>query len=234
MTRQRVKVGLFGGGVFLAGLLVGALVTGVLPAFAANRAASTKHTSAPKASNYCQLYENTLAKELGVSNSTLEKDNQQAIETTLNQMQKDGKITAFEKTQIEQQLQSIGNQPCTNLGKINQQALMQSVGPLAMSAHTALVAAVAPTLKLSTATLENDLNAGQTVAKLAKAQNVSLSAVSAAYLKAVQTQTAQFVKGGYITQDQANALDGAAQKAASQGKFPLLDGGLGAAMKQGQ
>src|SRR5215831_17790831 len=98
---KRVLLGLGIAGVFLAGLLVGGIVSGALPAFASSNAGSASGAAKTKA-DYCALYEQTLAKDLKISTSDLEKANADALQAVINQMASDGKITAQQKTQLEQ------------------------------------------------------------------------------------------------------------------------------------
>src|SRR5260221_5363401 len=82
--RRRMTLGLAIGGVFVAGLLLGGMMSGILPALAASQNQSPQHTSAAKTTTkadiqaYCQLYEQTLAKDLNVPESQLEQANAQA------------------------------------------------------------------------------------------------------------------------------------------------------------
>ncbi|HEX2916057.1 MAG TPA: hypothetical protein VH186_35170 [Chloroflexia bacterium] len=64
--------------------------------------------------------------------------------------------------------------------------------------------AIAKELKLSLAELESRLNAGQTISEIASAQNVDLNSLNKAVLNNIQTQLAQLVKDGKITQEQAD------------------------------
>ena len=78
-------------------------------------------------------------------------------------------------------------------------------GALAGAQQSAL-SAVADALHLSTTTLRSDLTSGKTIAQLATAQSVQLSAVNTAYLNAIQTQLNTAVTNKLITQTQATNL----------------------------
>lgn len=83
--------------------------------------------------------------------------------------------------------------------------------------------AVAQVLGLSVATLEADLNAGQTLLQIAQAQHVAVDDLNAAYLNAVKAGLAAAVKNGQVTQTQADNLYSAQQQAVASGHYPLLE-----------
>ncbi len=225
--RKRTKLALAGGGIFLVGLLAGALVSGGLPvlAFDGFSGFSSASASTPTKSNYCQLYEQTLAKDLNVSTSQLDQANQSAAKTVIEQMYADGKITAAEKTKLEQALQN-GKFPCGAFarGGWHGIGMRGGFGPIGTQARTAIATAVASKLNISEQTLMSDLQAGQTIPQIAQAQKVSLSDVNAAYLGAIKTQLAKAVSSGMITQDQSTKIYNAMQQAVNGGHYPLLEG----------
>ena len=230
---KRVLLGIGAGGIFVVGMLAGMIASGGLPAFAAGSpSASSPSTSGN--SKYCQTYLSTLASELHITQQQLAQDNQAAIEKALDQMQADGTITAAQKTRIEQQLQNASQHPCALLGigrglkgghggPGGPGGHGGQLGPQLQGARQQIEAAVAPTLKLSATTLDSDLNAGQTIAQIAKTQGVSLAAVNTAYETAVQTALKTAVSNGTLTQTQANALLSRVQQAVAAGHYPLLE-----------
>jgi hypothetical protein len=226
--RTRVSVGLGVAGIFVAGLVAGSLVSGTLPAFAAKNGATANATSTPATkatTDYCALYEHTLAGELNISTSTLEKDNSAALQAVINQLYKDGKIDAQQQTQLNQQAASSSTSACTKLASVIRQHSGQShqgQGALA-GARQAVVAQVANTLHLTTSQLESDLNAGQTVSQIASAQKVQVNDVKAAYLSTLQAQLAKAVSAGTLSQQQSSAIYQDFANAANGGHFPLLD-----------
>lgn len=230
--RRRMTLGLAIGGVFVAGLLLGGMLSGILPALAASQNQSPQHTSAAKTTTkadmqaYCTLYEQTLAKDLNVTASQLEQANAQAMQAVINQMFKDGKITAAQKTQLEQAAAQIKSSPCTHLGALGSLARQHSkgLGQLA-GARQAVVQSVASALHLSADTLTADLASGQTITQIASAQHVSISAVNAAYLGAIQTQLKQVVSSGMLSQAQSDMLYSKLQQAVQSGHYPLLERG---------
>lgn len=221
-------------GLFLAGLLIGGLSSGVLGAFAATgqqshaaaKAAATKPPFDPRdAARYCQIYEQKVIEETGLSAATLEKANADGLQAVLDQMEKDGKITGAQKAQLQQALAQLRSQPCQNLANLKAGTPTTAQKQALTDARASIVAAVAGALKLPVATLEADLKAGQTVTSLAKAQGVALDTVKGAYLDAAKAQLAKAVSGGTITQGQSDLAYGALQNAVAAGHFPLLEQG---------
>ena len=86
---------------------------------------------------------------------------------------------------------------------------------------------VAASLGISTSTLESDLKAGQTIPEIAKARNVSLSAVNSAYLGAVKSLLSQAVTKKEITQDESNTIYSHVTASVNAGHYPLLRGAGG-------
>ncbi len=230
--RKRIVFGLAGGGIFIAGLLAGMIFSGALPVFASSNNASTHHTSSAKADSnaYCQLYEQQLAHDLGVTTDKLEQANQDAAQKTIDKMYADGKLTTYEKSQIEQHLQQLKSNPCQALSKSQVGTGSASTGglnSLAANFRPALEKAVAGKLGITTTTLDADLAGGQTVPQIAKARNVDISSVNAAYLAQVQTALSQAVSGGFITQAQSDMAYQAIQRSVDNGHYPLLDTSYG-------
>ena len=226
--RKRIVFGLAGGGIFLAGLLAGIIFSGALPVFASNNNTNTHHATTPRADNnaYCQLYEQQLAHDLGVTTAQLEQANLDAAQKTIAKMYADGKITAYEKSQLEQHLQQFKSNPCQALAK--GQAGMGNnthgaLSALASTARPALEKAVAGKLGITTATLDADLASGQTISQIAQSRHIAISDINAAYLAQVQTMLSQAVSGGYITQTQSDMAYQAIQQSVANGHYPMLD-----------
>lgn len=231
VARQHGVQALVGVGLLLVGLVGGVVLAGHMTAQAAAGTPSQPAVTGQGAQKYCQVYENALASKLGISTATLEADNLAAIQKTLDAMVADQQITGFEESQVLALAQQIGAQPCTHLTLQSVTSFLSGdaavIAPV-LAARAALVSAVATSLGITTATLQTDLAHGQTVAQIAQARKVALATVRAAYLKAAQTQLAQAVSEGLITQVQADALAKVLQAAVGKGAFPLLTlGGLG-------
>jgi len=214
--------------LLLVGGVVGFVAAGPLRAASAAPGASTGGTTTPTANAYCTLYLQTLEKDLGISLSKLVSANQDAVTQVIDKMYADGKITAAQKTKALNDLKANASNPCAALAFANHGAVGAHAGAntdLGATARTAIEAAVAKALNLSTTTLESDLHAGQTISQIATAQKVNISAVNTAYLNAVQTQLNTAVKAGDITQTQADGAYTMVKNAVAQGNYPLLDRG---------
>jgi hypothetical protein len=216
-------------GIFVAGLLAGSLASGVLPAFAANGTGATATSTAATTtkSDYCALYEQTLASQLNISTSALEKGNSAALQAVINQMAKDGKIDAQEQAKLNQQVTTAGTSLCSKVASvIREQSGQNHSGQGALAgARQAVMAQVATTLHLTTTQLQSDLNSGQTVSQIASAQKVQVNDVKATYLSTLQAQLAKAVSAGTLSQQQSNAIYQHFESAANSGHFPLLDHG---------
>jgi AraC-like DNA-binding protein len=225
MMRNKFLLGLVGGGILLAGLVLGAVIGGGgLPAWAS---ANAQPTPPPSQGQYCQLFMRSLASNLHVSQAQLATATQDALKTTIQQAYKDGKITQAEETKLLDRASQLGSHPCATLesafGHHGGHAGWQGRGQLA-GARQAIVSAVAAKLNLQPAALESDLASGQTLAQIAAAQHVSINDVNAAYLGAVQGQLKTAVSNGAITQQQSDRIYTMIQQAVANGHYPLLKG----------
>jgi hypothetical protein len=223
--RNKLWLGVAGAGILLAGLMIGALINGGLPALA-----FFGTSNAPQANNppnaYCALYEQTLASELGISTAKLESANQAALKAVIQQAFKDGKITQAQETDALNKVASMGNTPCALRGGFGFGGRGHG-GPGAElgAIHQAVEAAVAGALKLQVTDLETQLNAGKTVAQIATAQGVSIDTVNSAYLNAAKSELAKAVTAKTITQAQSDQAYSMLQSAVTAGKYPGLEHG---------
>ena len=224
--RKRIIMGIAGVGLVLVGILAGFIIGGGIPVFASRgsaNAASVSQATSGNATSYCQLYEQTLANQLGVSESKLESANSAALQTVIKQMAKDGTISSQQESNLLQKVHQYGAQPCSHLNQFAHWAGGNYHQMLA-GARQSIMIPVAASLGISTSTLESDLKAGQTIPDIAKARNVPLSAVNSAYLGAVKNLLSQSVSKNEITQDQATALYSHIAAAVDAGHYPLLEG----------
>lgn len=225
--KKRALLGAAGGLLLVIGMLVGIVFGDNLRALAAGGSSPAQATAGDQ-NSYCQLYIQTLASDLGVSPDKLKSANQDAAQKVINQLASDGKISAAEKNQLTQALQKYGNNPCAFVAThAARKGLRNDIQHALAPARSAVESAVANSLKISTATLESDLAAGQTIPQIATAQKVNLSDVNTAYLNAVKSQLASAVSAGTITQQQSDAIYARVQKAVQNGNYPLLSGKAG-------
>ncbi len=226
---KRIILGVAGVTIFLAGILAGVIVSGGIPAFARSTSATTTPTAQSSTpAGYCQLYEQTLANQLGVSETKLENANSAALQAVINQMAKDGKISSKQQSLLQQALQEYSSKPCSHINQLLNLAKKGNGGELQQllaGARQSIETPVAAKLGISTQTLNADLAAGQTISQIAEARHVSLSSVTQAYLGAVQTLLTQAVSQGYLTADQSSALYSRVSAAVQKGHYPLLESG---------
>lgn len=240
---KRVLVGVGGGLLLAVGLVIGVIVGPSLQALAAGAHPSAAKTT-PTATGYCQLYEQTVIKDLGVDQKTLENANKDALQKVINQMYADGKITQAQKSQAEQALSQYASNPCVALQAAAQQKQAQgassSQSQAISSARADILTAVAGAMNVSSSTLQSELSAGKTVSQIITEKGVTKSAVDAAYMKAVQAELAKAVSAGSLTQAQSDMATTFIQQTVSSGHYPLLDkndsfsGMLPASMTNGQ
>jgi polyhydroxyalkanoate synthesis regulator phasin len=220
--RKTWMLGLAGGVLLLVGVLAGTIFGDSLRALAAGTTPTA--TPKPTRADYCKLYEDTLAHDLGVSTDKLESANKDAAQKVLDQMAADGRITAAEKARLESKLQQYAAKPCAFVALgASRQALRGKIGQALAGSRSAIESAVAAKLHISPDTLESDLAAGQTIPQIAQARKVQPADVNSAYLGAVKAQLDQVVSGGKITQDQANQIYQKVQQAVQHGRYPLLE-----------
>lgn len=224
-------MGMGGAALLALGLVVGIIIGPSLKALAAGSQAAQP---AVAKGDYCALYEQTLVKDLGVPQSQLESANKDALQTVINQMYADGKITQAQKTQAEQRLAQVASNPCATLKQMASQHQSASgaatQNPAIAEAKAEITAATAKALNLTTAALQTDLANGKTISALTAAQGVQKSAVDAAYLGAIQTLLKQAVSSGNMTQAQADMGYSYLKTLVAQGHYPLLDRGADAGM----
>jgi len=229
--RKRIWIAVGAGGIFVVGLLAGMLSSGGLPVFAANNTPRQAHQAQATKSDYCQLYEDTLAQQLGKTNAQLEAANKVAAQKVIDQMAADGKITAAQKTQLENALSEYASNPCQAIGKFiaghgsRGGAGAGAFGAALKGARQDILNAVAGALHMQPANLHTALTGGKTVAQIASDKHVSASAVQSAYIGAVKADLAKAVSAGQITQQQSDLALSAVQQAVNAGHYPLLDGG---------
>ncbi|HZC05313.1 MAG TPA: hypothetical protein VE338_06705 [Ktedonobacterales bacterium] len=227
---KRIVLGVGGGLLLAIGLVLGIIVGPSLQALAAGSHPSAAKTT-PTPTDYCQLYIQTVSKDLGVSQSKLESANKDAMQTVINKLYADGQITQAQQAQAQQQLSEYGNNPCAALQTLAKAKSAPSAtsgqAQAVKGARAALMTAVAGALKTSSGALQSELSAGKTVAQITTEKGVSKSAVDSAYLNAAQTELAKAVSDGSLTQAQSSMASTFLQQAVSAGHYPLLDADSG-------
>lgn len=209
-------------GLLLLGIIIG-VVGGRLPVFASMNLFSNNTSANANNADYCHLYETTLANNLHVSASDLEQANKDALQKTIDQLAKDGKITPAEQLALDAAVQKYGADPCNGLPQAAA-ALMSSslVQQQLAQIHTKLVNDVAKGLQLAPSTLEFELSQGKTIAQIAQEQRLPVEHANAAYLKSMKTILSQFVQDKSLTQDQSDLLYSLVVRSVKNGQYPLL------------
>jgi AraC-like DNA-binding protein len=201
-----------GSALLLVSLLVGG-VFAVHSAFAqSSTAVATPTPTSKTATNYCNLYQQDLAKRLGVSVSTLQSDRKGAFEDTLAQKVKDGKLTQAQADKIKQRVEA--KQACTgsSANKLEKSQLRQFLAKY----RSDLITPVAQGLHLTSSQLTTQLQAGKSLTTIAQAQKVSTSALQTIVLNATKSTLSKAVSAGDITQAQANTFNQFLQKHPAQ------------------
>ncbi len=191
------KIALIGAGVLLlvAGIVFGAFFAGPLIA-SANSAQNAASTPTAADQQYCQLYNQNLAKSLGVSISTLQQDRQNADKDVLAQMVKDGKITQAQANTIEQQ-HGKSQQNC-RFARVELRQTMQY-----LRQHSSdVLNQVAQGLHLTSSQLTSQLQSGKSLKAIAKAQHVSASSLRTIVTNAINNTLNQGVSSGQLTKDE--------------------------------
>lgn len=193
------------GGVtlLLIGLLVGAFFAGPLIASAASGSnSSTSATPTTTGPNtYCTSYQQNLANELHISVSALQQDQKTAMDTTINQMVKDGKLTQSQANTMEARVNA--HQACT--GKANPVGHFIT-GQFLKKYRGDIEHSVASALHLTTAQLTTQLQSGQSLSQIATAQHISTAQLQTIVTNAVQSALNKAVSNQDLTQAQANTF----------------------------
>jgi polyhydroxyalkanoate synthesis regulator phasin len=203
MKSKKIFIMIGSATLILMGLLVGAFFAGPLIASASsssNQSASAA-SAATGTNTYCTQYQQNLANELHVSVSTLQQDQKTALDATINQMVKDGKLTQSQATAIEARVNA--HQACTGKGNrvghfITGQFLQKYRGTIENS--------IASGLHLTTAQLTTQLQSGQSLSQIATTQHISATQLQTIVVNAVQSALKQAVSKGDLTQAQANTF----------------------------
>ena len=202
MKSRNVFFAIGGAALILLGLLIGAFFAAPLIASASsgnNQSASATPTTS--SNTYCTDYWQNLANELHISVTTLQQDRKTAIDDTINQMVKDGKLTQSQANTLEARVNA--RQLCTGKGKHGSHAI---IGQFLKKYRGDIENSVASGLHLTTTQLTGDLKAGQSLSQIATTQKVSSTQLTTIVTNAVQSALNTAVSNGNLTQSQATAF----------------------------
>ncbi len=183
---------------------------------------------------YYNLYMQSLAANLGVSQDKLTSSMNQAAKDTVNQAVKDGKLTQAQADEISSQwpnmqmkLFAAGMMAGGDKGQCP--ATPQS--DLENQVNDAAFQALAAKLGMGVADVKQALGSGKSVADLAASKNVSVQEIKIAVINAIKPILDQAVRDGTINQQQEDTLIQTVQNADLSKPISALTIGGGAAGK---
>ena len=155
-------------------------------------------------SQYWQVFVNAFAQNLGITPSKLDSAFTAAVNATVDQAVKDGKITQSQansiKSRYSQGLSSLNNGKGLPLFGFGFGARKFDGDQLITSTD------IASALGISETTLGSDLKAGQSIADIAKAQNKDLNSVKQTLLNDAKTKLDSEVSNNTLTQSRADQI----------------------------
>jgi hypothetical protein len=178
------------------------------------QAAATPGTSAPQPQPdvYYNLYLQKLATDLGVSQGKLTQSMTQAAKDTIAQAVKDGKLTQAQADSLNQRIDQMAQNGFYGFEGIGHgpgfggHDFGGPGGPISSTTMSKVEAAVAAKLGLTSAQLTADFQNGQTLADLAKSQNVALADIKTIIINTVKPDLDAAVKAGTLTQAQEDSI----------------------------
>jgi polyhydroxyalkanoate synthesis regulator phasin len=166
--------------------------------------AATPSPSATAGKNYADVFVDKLAHILNLDHNKTQDALKQAQLQTIDQMQKDGKITQEQANALKSKIQS-GNGLGFGFGHFRgdkfgvEQTILNDV-------HNAQADAIAKALGLTTAELKTQIQSGRSLSDLETAKGVSDQTVQTAAKNAAKSVLDKAVADKKITQDQENAI----------------------------
>lgn len=205
----------------VAGLALTALVSqssaSAAPAAQTQNTPGTTQTTPATGNNandtYRQQFIQNFASQLGVNADKLNSSFTAAVNATVDQAVKDGKLTQDQADKIKARaanglnINPVG-QGRGKGGPKGQGQSQRGEGALLKSAMDA----ASKSLNMTTADLQTELKAGKSIADVAAEKKVDVATVKQAMLSAAKTELDTQVKDGKLTQDQATKLNDAFTK----------------------
>ncbi len=180
-------------------LLIGVLF--VAPLVASAHPQDTQPTK--NTTNYCDLYTQDLAKQLGITVDKLKQARQGAVEDVLNQMVKDGKLTQSQADQLKQKASA--SKKGDRCNRFNNAGGLQAT--LLKKYGNDILTQIAASLKLASADdLKSKLQSGQSLSDIATAQGVSAADLHTDVVNALNSAVDKAGSAGDLTQDQVQTL----------------------------
>ncbi len=146
------------------------------------------------------------AANLGIDQTKLNSAYTSAINQTVDQAVKDGKLTADQATKIKDAAKTGFQGEFDFPGKDGLGRGGFGKGRAGGDFMNGTLDAAAKSLNITTAELKTDLQAGQSIADVAKAKNVDIQTVKTAVLAAIKADLDTAVKNSKLTQAQADTM----------------------------
>ena len=169
------------------------------PTAAAGTSASTTKGNGT-AAQLRTAFQQAFAADLGVDQSKLNSAYTSAVDQTVDQAVKDGKLTQAQGDKIKK---AAANGFKGGIAG-NAHAKGTKTGAKVATAKKSLVDAASKALGISTTELTTDLKAGQSIADIAKAKNLDIATVKTSILASIKTDLDTAVSKGKLTQDKAD------------------------------
>jgi hypothetical protein len=216
----------YAGGLVAAALLGGTLISAVAAAPGeAGASGTTASTESDAASEYCTLWRETFASELGVSVDDLNPAAKAASIAVVDQLLADDKITEGVAERMKNAIEAFEGDGCRLLG-----GWMHRLGGHAfrVEARHDLLNAAAGALGIEPSALIEALRSGDSLTEIAESEGVSYADVSAAIVAAATEDLSAAVESGRITQDRADEMIAHLSDALESGDWPpAFDGPMG-------
>lgn len=207
---ERKKIMLAGiiGACCMLIVLIGILFVTPMIASAATNQGTPTPTTANKKAQYCEQFDQDLAKKLNVSVDTLRQDRKSAASDTIDQMVKDGKLKQARADKLKQQLNKSTGNACPTFTNHKQPKNFAILNTYRQDA----VAQIAQGLHLNSDQLLTQIKAGKTLVTIAQEQKVSSKDLQTLVQNTIQSVLKKAVNTGILTQKRADAISTFAQK----------------------
>ncbi len=235
-SRTRMTLGALG--LLVVGAILGGVVATAIPALAAshnndatnNTLVANAGTTGSGVNGYCTLYEQTLANNLGVSVSKLESANVSAIDTVIDQLVKDGKLTSDKAASLKQMVAANGSNVCSHVAQFinmyhGRHGAFGQYGAELKQIRQDVQAAVAAKLGYANAAALRSALTSTDIVSLAKSKGVSQATLNATIRATVKSDLDKLVSNKTITSAQEAQALALVDQALSAGKYGLF--GLG-------
>jgi len=210
------------------GLIAAAFIGGTLISAAAAAPAPSTGSSATLANEtgngaeYCTVWQETFATELGVSVDKLVPAAKTATLAAIDAAVKNGDLPSDVADRMKAKIDGASGDGCRLLGGFLHRAAGQGIRA---DARHDLIGAAADALNLAPADLVKDLRSGDSLKQIATDQKVDYATVTKAVLDAAKADLDALVTAGKITQARADTMLANLTKALDAGRWPHVGPG---------